>query len=72
MIPKEIDALTKQDIDALIANSVSEGRNIEYKEELPGGSDEQKREFLADASSFANAGGGDLILGAEARRQKTF
>ncbi|MDI6759295.1 MAG: ATP-binding protein [Candidatus Brocadiaceae bacterium] len=36
---------------------------IEYKQELPGNSDTDKKEFLADVSSFANASGGDLIYG---------
>jgi hypothetical protein len=30
---------------------------------LPGGSDGDKKEFLADASSFANTSGGDLVFG---------
>ncbi len=30
---------------------------------LPGGTDDAKREFLADVSSFANAAGGDIIYG---------
>lgn len=68
MIQKEFSAIAKEDIDALIANAVSEGRTIEYKEQLPGGSDDDKREFLADASSFANAGGGDLIYGVREKR----
>jgi hypothetical protein len=34
---------------------------------LPAGGDKAKREFLADASSFSNAGGGDLIFGIEAK-----
>ena len=65
MIPKSIDEITKLDIDALIQNQVREARTIEYKLILPGNSDEEKREFLADISSFANAGGGDLLYGIE-------
>jgi len=68
MIPKEFDAISKEDIDALPANAVPESRTIEYKEQLPGGSDEDKKEFLADASSLANAGGGDLIFGISEKR----
>jgi hypothetical protein len=44
---------------------VSEGRTIEYKRELPGNSDSDKKEFLADVSSLANTAGGDLVLGVE-------
>lgn len=66
MIQKPLDAVTKADIDALIANKVCECRTIEYKKELPGDSDEDKREFLADVSSFANAAGGDILYGVTA------
>lgn len=68
MIAKEFDAIAKADIESLVSNSVAEGRFIEYKQQLPGGSDEDKREFLADVSSFANAGGGDLIYGIVEKR----
>lgn len=47
------------------SNAVSEGRTIDYKRELPGNSDGDKKEFLADVSSFANTSGGDLILGVD-------
>ncbi len=63
MIPKSINQITEQDLQTLIDNSVLEGKTIEYKQELPGNSDTDKKEFLADVSSFANAGGGDLIYG---------
>ena len=36
---------------------------MEYKQALPGNSDGDRREFLADVSSFANAAGGYLIFG---------
>lgn len=63
MIPPEFDAIIKADIDGLVANAVAERRTIEYKQQLPGNADEDKREFLADVSSFANAAGGDIIYG---------
>lgn len=63
MIPKAIDAIEHTDIESLIAHQVREGRTIEYKRLLPSGSDEARREFLADISAFANAAGGDLLFG---------
>ena len=66
MIQKLFEDIRKADIDALITNHVREDRTIEYKQTLPGNSDEDKREFLADVSSFANAGGGDLLFGVTA------
>ncbi|MBD2493695.1 helix-turn-helix domain-containing protein [Nostoc sp. FACHB-280] len=65
MIPKNLDDITENDFQVLIDNSVPESRTIEYKRDLPGGSDTDKKEFLADVSSFANASGGDLIYGIE-------
>jgi len=66
MIAVAIDAITANHIRALITNGVREGRTIEYKQALPGNSDNDKKEFLADVSSFANASGGDLIFGVTA------
>ncbi|MEP7372344.1 MAG: ATP-binding protein [Chitinophagaceae bacterium] len=48
---------------SLLANKVKEGKNIEFKKELNLNSDKDRKEFLADVSSFANADGGDLIFG---------
>ena len=63
MIGKSTDKITEKDLNALIDNSVREGKTIEYKQSLPSNSDKDKIEFLADVSSFANASGGDLIYG---------
>lgn len=68
MIHKDFDAITADDIEALVTNAVAEGRTIEYKQQLPSGTDEDKREFLADVSSFANAAGGDLLYGIVEKR----
>ena len=65
MIPKPIRDITHADLQELIKTPIREGKTIEYKRQLPGGKDEDKREFLADASSFANAIGGDLLYGVE-------
>ena len=54
MISKTISEITKDDLAALVSGRVAEGRTIDYKRELPGNSDGDKKEFLADASSFAN------------------
>jgi hypothetical protein len=50
-------------LQRLIAAQAAESLHVEYKRETYGGSDEQRREFLADVSSFANASGGDLVIG---------
>ncbi len=61
MINKSFDLIEKADIEALVANEVREGRTLDYKENLPGNSDGDKTEFLADVSSFANASGGYIL-----------
>jgi len=66
MIQRPLDDITAADISALVENKVREARSIEYKLTLPGASDDDKREFLADVSSFANTAGGDLVFGVEA------
>lgn len=64
MIPKNLDQdITENDLQILKENSILEGKTIEYKQSLPGNSDSERKEFLADVSSFANASGGDLIYG---------
>ncbi|MBI4024011.1 MAG: ATP-binding protein [Verrucomicrobia bacterium] len=68
MINKNFDQIEKADIEALVAHAVGESRMLDYKESLPGGVDADKREFLADVSSFANASGGDLIFGIREQR----
>ncbi len=51
-------------LEALQADGVTEGRQLEYKEQLPADTDDEaKREFLRDVASFANSVGGDLIYG---------
>jgi hypothetical protein len=60
---KRVVDLAEGDILELISNGIEEGREIDYKELLKIGSDGDKKEFLADVSSFANASGGHLVLG---------
>lgn len=50
-------------INHLIENSVSESLMIEYKLRISLDSKDDKREFLADVSSFANANGGSILVG---------
>jgi hypothetical protein len=66
-LDKPLDQIQEADLQGLIENQVSELRTLEYKEALPGNSDSDRKEFLADASSFANAAGGHLIFGMKAQ-----
>jgi hypothetical protein len=60
---KPLDLLEESEIRALLDDEVPESKVIDYKKLLPGPSDLEKREFLRDVSSFANASGGYLIYG---------
>jgi Putative DNA-binding domain len=53
-------------LKALIASGAAESRTIDYKRTAYGGAHADYSEFLADASSFANTSGGDLVLGVDA------
>jgi len=68
MIPKPVDEITRADIDALVTAKAAERRTLDYKELLPGGTDDEKKEFLYDVTSFANASGGDLVFGVADQR----
>jgi hypothetical protein len=50
-----------------VDGQVAERKTVEYKAALPTNADDSKKEFLADVSSFANASGGNLIFGIEAK-----
>jgi hypothetical protein len=63
----DFENLGEGDLQELIAAQVPEGLRIEYKRELYGNADADKREALKDVSAFANAHGGHLIIGIEAR-----
>jgi hypothetical protein len=65
MINKPLKDIVVADLLQLTENAVQEGLTIEYKAGLVLGTDAEKKEFLADVSSFANTKGGDLIFGIE-------
>jgi hypothetical protein len=65
---RPLDQLTPDDVLALRDLEIREGLRIEYKESLPGTKESDKKEFLADVSSFANAAGGDLLYGVSGKR----
>lgn len=63
MIEKEFENISENDLISLIESEVLEGKTLDYKEKFSGTSDSDKKEFLADISSFANSSGGDIIYG---------
>lgn len=67
MIGKPIDNIEEEDLQSLVDSKVVERKTLEYKRVLPGDSKNDKKEFLADVSSFANASGGDIVYGMTAQ-----
>jgi hypothetical protein len=58
-----LEKITENDLQRLIDNEVQEGRHIEYKSNRPAIKDEEKKKFLIQVTSFANAAGGNIIYG---------
>jgi hypothetical protein len=57
------DEVSLDELKLLIQNQTSEKRTIDYKLNLILDTDENKKEFLADVTSFANTDGGVIIYG---------
>ncbi len=60
---KPLESITEEDLKWLIENQFIEKKYLEYKRSLPSNRDSDKKEFLADITSFANTSGGDIIYG---------
>jgi len=63
MLSKKLSNITLEDFHDFIKNEVGESNTHEYKSELNITSESDRKEFLADITSFANADGGDIIFG---------
>jgi predicted HTH transcriptional regulator len=61
----DLEKITEVDLQELKDNAVGEGISYDYKLALYGNSDTDKKEFLKDASSFANTAGGHILIGIE-------
>lgn len=66
MLSRTIEDIAIADLEQLITSQVPEGRLLEYKREVGSTAESKEVPLLATISSFANAGGGDLLVGVEA------
>ena len=66
MLSRVIDDIAVTDLKQLIASQAPEGRTLEYKREMSSTAESKVVPLLATVSSFANTGGGDLLIGVEA------
>jgi len=67
MLSADLERVDEASLHELITHEVRESDRIEYKRELPLGKDSDKVPFLSQVCSFANAAGGDLVIGVEAK-----
>lgn len=70
LLRKPLQNITSDDILYLTDNQIQESIDLDYKKELPSNSLDDKKEFLADISSFANAFGGIIVYGIEELRDE--
>ncbi len=61
MLSKRLSEITISDIEGL--RGFAEDRYLDFKSAPVGGADRDRREFVADVTAFANAGGGDIVFG---------
>lgn len=61
----DFENIDENDLTELLSAQVPENLKLDYKKEIYGNSDADKRELLKDISAFANAQGGHLIIGIE-------
>jgi len=68
LFDKQLELITEGDLLSLVENQVREGYQIEYKRSVLRENKEKqdKVDFLASVTSFANTIGGDLLIGVEA------
>ncbi len=59
----DFDQISESDLTELLTTQVPEGMRIEYKRDMYGNADADKKEALKDISAFANAAGGHLVIG---------
>jgi hypothetical protein len=63
MLPIWFEDISPEDVLRLVEDKISERKVLEYKQTLNIGGQDERAEFLADISSFANASGGDIVFG---------
>ncbi|HYL72571.1 MAG TPA: ATP-binding protein [Bryobacteraceae bacterium] len=66
LFDKQVELITESDLASLMENQEREGYQIEYKQEVAFKDKQDKLDFLAAVSSFANSVGGDLLVGVAA------
>lgn len=66
LFDKQLQLIVEDDLLLLIEDQVREGYQIEYKQSVAFKDKQDKLDFLASVTSFANSVGGDLLIGVSA------
>jgi len=66
LFDKPLELIRSEDLHELIENQVREGYQVEYKQSVEFKDKQDKLDFLAGVTSFANTIGGDFIIGVRA------
>jgi hypothetical protein len=69
LLGASLDELRYEHLEALVANHVPEAFDLDFKRELYGNADKDKRDLATDVAALANTAGGLLVLGIEEDRQ---
>jgi Schlafen, AlbA_2 len=65
MLDKALHEISYADIEQFVAEKRPEGKSVDYKRDLYGIKDDDKKELLKDVSSFANTQSGDILIGVD-------
>lgn len=63
LLGAQLDAVTYQQVSAIVTNQVPEAFDLDFKQALYGNADRDRRELATDVAALANTAGGLIILG---------
>ncbi len=64
-IDKDLKTIVQEDLENLVRNKRQEDTFLDFKRDMYGKTDSDKKELLKDVSAFANGSGGEIIVGIE-------
>jgi len=64
-IDKDLKNIVQEDLENLVKNKKQEDTFLDFKRDMYGKTDTDKKELLKDVSAFANGSGGEIIIGIE-------
>lgn len=62
---KSVEQLTEANLQWLVEQQVMEGNRLDYKRDMYGGGEDDRREMLRDVTAIANHRGGIILIGVD-------